>query len=352
MKFGIFPKLLMTMIVVAVIPLGAVWYLNHLASLNRLNHDIDQRLSAQSDAIVRSVDDWVEMNLKVLRQTAALDDIAAMDARRQKPILRSITNEYQWTYLAFTIGLNGMNVGRSDDKEPINYADRVYVIDVLKGAPLGKQVLISRTTGQPSFILSVPITARQQLAGVLALGTSVEQMAKHVTNVPIGRTGYAFLLDDAGNVIGHPNKDVHGKSLSNHPTLTGLAGDSRKKRLEYAEASGKKVIAYAQKTKYGWTAAVQQDVDEAYAPISEANRYAVLTLAATVIVVGGVSYLLAQRFARPIRNLTEITEGISRGKLDAAIGEVNRSDEIGDLGRAIERLKTSVRLAIERLSKR
>jgi len=213
-------------------------------------------------------------------------------------------------------------------------------------------VLISRTTGQPSFILSVPIAAKQQLAGVLALGTSVEQMAKTVTNVPIGRTGYAFLLDDAGNVIGHPNKDVHGKSLSNHPAFTGQAGDTKKKKLAYAEASGKRIIAYAQKTKHGWTAVVQQDSDEAYAPITEANHNAVLTLVATVIVVGGVSYLLAQRLARPIRTLTEITEGISRGKLDAAIGEVNRTDEIGDMARAIERLKTSVRLAIERLSKR
>ena len=42
---------------------------------------------------------------------------------------------------------------------------------------------------------------------------------------------------------------------------------------------------------------------------------------------------------------------LSRGNLRASIAEVNRSDEIGGLARAVERLTVSVKLAMERLSK-
>ena len=62
-----------------------------------------------------------------------------------------------------------------------------------------------------------------------------------------------------------------------------------------------------------------------------------------------VSYALASGLTRPIRRLTQIADGISRGNLGAAIAETQRSDEIGSLARAIERLRASVKLAVDRL---
>jgi methyl-accepting chemotaxis protein len=150
---------------------------DYRVSLERLTSEINQRLSTQAGAAVAYVDGWVEMNLKMLRQYAALDEMASMDPKKQQPILRSVLNEYRWTYLIFTIGLDGMNVARSYDEALRDYSDRVYVRQVLGGAPMGQQVVISRTTGQPSFILSVPIAAKGKLAGVLAVGTGVTELS-------------------------------------------------------------------------------------------------------------------------------------------------------------------------------
>ena len=344
---GIFPKLFLAMIIVAVIPVGAIWYVDYRASLERLTHDINQRLSTHAGAAVAYVDGWVEMNFKMLRQNAALDEMASMDPKKQRPILRSVLNEYRWIYLVFTVGLDGMNVARSDEEALRDYSDRVYVQRVLGGAPMGQQVVISRTTGQPSFILSVPIAAKGKLAGVLAVGTGVTELSGSVTNVRMGGTGYAFLVDETGAVIAHPT--ARG-NLKEHPAVAGHVADA-KKLLTFTDQSGKRVIAVAQKTKYGWTMITQQDYAEAYAPIHEANRNALILLGVTVLFVGVVSYLVARRVSRPIRNLTQIADNISRGNLRASIAEVNRSDEIGGLARAVERLTASVKLAMERLSK-
>ena len=65
--------------------------------------------------------------------------------------------------------------------------------------------------------------------------------------------------------------------------------------------------------------------------------------------VGLLASGLAPRLTRPIRNLTEIADAISRGQLGDQIHEVDRSDEIGGLARAIDRLKMSVDLAMRRL---
>ena len=42
--FGIFPKVLLTMIAVGVIPLGAIWYVNQRSAVERIESSVDQQL--------------------------------------------------------------------------------------------------------------------------------------------------------------------------------------------------------------------------------------------------------------------------------------------------------------------
>lgn len=348
---GIFPKVLLTMVLVAVIPLGAIWYVNHRSAVERLSSQVDQELGDRADAVGSYVDAWVEMNVKMLRQNAALDDIVSMDAKRQRRILLPIVNEYKAVYLAFTVAPDGVNIGRSDQEAPKNYADRIYVQQVLRGSALGQQVVISRTNGQPALILSVPITAEQKLTGVMAIGMTINDVSGRIANVQIGRSGYAFLLDTTGKVIAHQKREYVAtlKDMSQHAAFLG-ASDVAKKRVVYTDEGGRPALAYASKTKQGWTLVVQQDAEEAYAPIAEANRNALVLLALTLVFVGGVSYVLAQRLTRPIRSLTRIADEMSRGNLKATIREVGRSDEIGALARAVDRMGASIKVAMARLA--
>jgi methyl-accepting chemotaxis protein len=349
LSFGIFPKLLLTMLVVTLIPLGAIWYLDYRTESENLSRQIEQRLGGQADTIVGYVDAWVEMHLRMLRQNAALEDMSSMDGKRQKPLLRAITAEYKWIYLGFTIAPDGNNVGRNDEEPPRFYGDRGYFKQAIDGRQMGQEVVISRTTGQAAVIFSVPVWRVEQVVGVLAVGTSIADVTSTITNVKIGQTGFVFLVDDSGKVIAHPTvRD----SLKSHPAIVALGGEPRKQIVFTDPVTGKQAIALAEKTKYGWTLVAQQDFDEAYRLLRQANRNALILLGITVVFVLLVSYALAVAFTRPIRRLTQIADGISRGNLGASIAEAQRSDEIGSLARAIERLRASVKLALERLGTR
>jgi methyl-accepting chemotaxis protein len=211
--------------------------------------------------------------------------------------------------------------------------------------------VISRTNGQPALILSAPITTEQRLAGVLAIGMTINDVSAHVTNVQIGQTGYAFLLDNTGKVIAHPKREYVEtlKDMSQHAAFLG-ASDLDKKRVMSANEEGRPVLSYARKSKYGWTLVVQQDAAEAYALIAEANRNALVLLALTLLFVGLVAFLFAQQLTRPIRSLTRTADEISRGNLKATINEVSRSDEIGALARTIDRMRASIKVAMGRLT--
>ena len=351
--FKILYQILVTMCVVALIPIGGLWYISIYKSGQDWTANIFQNLVHTTENLSRSVDDWTTMNLRVLEQNAKTPAILSMQSETQNQVLKTMADTYEWVYLAFTILPSGQNLGRSDGKPQTFYGDRKYFKQVLGGKSLGQQVLLGKTSGKPAFILAKPIKVEGvKILGAIAIAMSLEDLSKTITKTRIGETGFAVLLDENNRLIAHGNGEISSElqDLSSHPALR------QRNRFDhdtfvFAE-DGKKIIAYTKKTQQGWTIIVQQDYHEAYATANETQRNAILLLLVTLVAVVTIAYLLAQRLSLPIRNLTAIADEISRGNLSAEIKETERSDEIGALARAIERMSISLEMAFDRLRKR
>ncbi len=67
-----------------------------------------------------------------------------------------------------------------------------------------------------------------------------------------------------------------------------------------------------------------------------------------VVVLVAVVLLFSGRMIQAIQNIVDATNQISRGDMDAYI-DVDQGGDIGDLAQAIDRMRTSLRAAIERL---
>ncbi|MCU7921039.1 MAG: methyl-accepting chemotaxis protein [Candidatus Thiodiazotropha sp. (ex Epidulcina cf. delphinae)] len=87
---------------------------------------------------------------------------------------------------------------------------------------------------------------------------------------------------------------------------------------------------------------------EINALIKKISMIALIVIAISV----AISFAFANTLANPIAHLTRIAENISLGKdLDKKIAESRRKDEIGTLAQAVDRLKTSVKIMMDRLKK-
>ncbi|MBM2802182.1 MAG: hypothetical protein HW419_75 [Deltaproteobacteria bacterium] len=64
----------------------------------------------------------------------------------------------------------------------------------------------------------------------------------------------------------------------------------------------------------------------------------------------GLSVMLASKTIRPILDLKAIADDISRGRLDTTVS-IQSNDEIGELGRSLERMRASLRAAMIRLNR-
>jgi len=85
--------------------------------------------------------------------------------------------------------------------------------------------------------------------------------------------------------------------------------------------------------------------------ILETRNIVVGVFGGTLLLIGIIMLLYVQRITSRIKSLTDVTNRISIGELEAHV-EVKSKDEIGELAEAISRMQESIRLAIERLRRR
>jgi predicted Zn finger-like uncharacterized protein len=103
-------------------------------------------------------------------------------------------------------------------------------------------------------------------------------------------------------------------------------------------------------------------LDEFYGPIRQMESrveqetqktrlYTLVILGGALLLIGLIVTVYGNRLAGKIKSLTEVTERISVGDLEAEV-ETKSRDEIGELAEAIARMQDSIRLSIERLRRR
>jgi methyl-accepting chemotaxis protein len=353
LKLNIFHKVLITLLVVTLIPLCTLWYLGNASAERELGANIADTLVATSNTVATSINGWDDINVRGLRQAARLDPVTSMDSARQTPVLNVIGSTYEWSYLVFTVAPNGDNIARNDGGPLTKYGDRSYFKDIMGGADIARQVVIGRSNGKPALIVAAPIRAESRsVAGVIAMAMNLDDISRTVNDIRFGSSGHAILLDASNKVIAHGEASKVRTALqdfSTHPALK-VAGITERPMTYTAE--GVKMIGFMRKLPQGWTLLVEQEYDEAYATLSEMHADARNLILIAVALVVGLAFLLGKQLTRPINELTEIADKLSKGQLDITMSQTDRVDEIGSLARAIERLGISIQMAMDRLRKK
>jgi methyl-accepting chemotaxis protein len=228
------------------------------------------------------------------------------------------------------------------------------VKDVLSGRALAWQTVIGRTSNLPALVIGVPIKEGNRVIGVMAAAMTVEEMSKHIATWKKGLTGSAFLLDEKGFVITHPDRQMVFKreNLDKHP----LIAEFRKKgwttlSTPFTGENGQLALGHARSNAYGWVLALQQEEQEMFDSLTLIQNFAFALLAITALLAGVIAWFSARGLVNPIMKLTDAAERMSLGDMNLKI-DVSSNDEIGLLAQAIGRMQTSLRMAMERLRKR
>jgi methyl-accepting chemotaxis protein len=353
-RFGLFGKIITVMLIVSLLPFAIFWGITLRETNERIRTDTEALMAQTARGLGNQVDGWINNNVSILRTAAKLPEIITMDGEQQKPILETIQKQYPWMYLVFTVGTDGMNIARNDDVPLKDYSDRQYYKTIMRGKNLSWQTLVGKTSKKPSLVLAVPIKNEEMTVGVMAAAMTVDDISKNIATWQKGQSGYAFLVDEKGYVISHPNRQyvAKRKNLNSHP----LIANYRKKgwttiTTRFKTPDDQSALGHVRSNNYGWALALQQEDQEVFAALNRVQKFALTLLGCTILLVSVIAWFSARAIVTPVMKLTDAAERMSLGELNVKI-DIKSRDEIGLLAQAIGRMQTSLRLAMNRLRRK
>jgi len=290
--------------------------------------DIEQDVG-WTNLLPRSADPLAQRHvelIKLLRQSPAVTDAIWLDTRGREQLRVS--------RLAMDRLRSGEDFSRTpafrEARKPSTYRGPVYF----------------REGTEPYMTLAVAAGS-----GVTLVEVNLKFVWDVVTNIRFGQTGHAYVVDAKGQLISHPDISLVLKKtdLSRLPqvkqALAAIAGDATvaDEPGDANDITGKAVIAAPIAiAPLGWTVFVEQDAQEAYAPL-----YASMLRTGTLMLLGlllalAASAILAGRMVRPIRALQESAARLGAGELEHRI-EVRTGDELEALASEFNHMAARLR---------
>jgi len=347
-RFGLLGKSSITLLLVGLGPLIAFGLFTLSQQNDNLHRDADKSLQTYAEYMSAQSDEWFDRNVRALHAAAKLPEIISMQRSEQAKVLLGIKEAYPWMWLVFTVGLDGNNVGRSDELALTPFKDRQYYKDIVMG---GKQVawetVIGKTSHKPSLVIAIPIVSNGAMVGVLATSMVIED--KSLATWRSGDTGFAFLVDDKSKVLAHPRADLvlEQTRLNTHPLIAAYHTDNAPHFLTFMN-DGVETRGYVHGTKAGWAVVAEQSTQELLAPLRATATLGIIVLAGALVLVIVIGIVASRLLVRPIVVMTAAADRMSLGELRTPI-VMKGNDELSVLSRSLERLRKSMRAAMARL---
>jgi diguanylate cyclase (GGDEF)-like protein/PAS domain S-box-containing protein len=306
------------------------------SATNALREKADVELSNVARTLAQSVERWDESTRLALQNLAGQPDVQTMDPAQQRPVLRRMADTYRHLSLAHTIGPDGRNVARSDDEAPKDYHDRVYFARSMAGETVVRQTIISRPTGRPSVAFGTPIRSTEtgRVAGVVSVVAGLQQLDDQVGAVRVGTTGYAFVVDEGGRVLAHPDAAALAKlkDLSDQEPVRTLRRVHETSPVPFRR-DGRAWLSHVVPLANGWGVVALQEEAEVVAGAARFTHTAVAAALLALLASAAMTWFFTTRATRPIVALTAAARELAAGQWGLRV-PAERRDEFGVLARA------------------
>jgi len=243
-----------------------------------------------------------------------------------------------------------------------SYFQAIYADN--KDYDIGK-VAISRAINVPSVILAKAIKKPDGTTkALLAFEMRMENFTDIVSSIKIGKTGFAWVADQSGMVIAHPEKEEILKLNTTAADKSGYRGmDSLGKHMmsdsegvgNYVQPDGSTMTTYFTKIPnspgwtLSWTLSLSVERKEITATVRALLVLLVIVSIISILISVVIARMIASSIVRPINFVVSAVGDLAKGDIvltnidKEEEGKIQRrKDEIGILGLSIASLQRNM----------
>ena len=359
-------KLMLGGIIAVLVPLLCIGVFSVYESGSALEDAAKSQALEISKGIAQMVDTTLLEERKIISQIALRESV--IDAAGKKAqgagegpefdrvtaeltaIREQSNNEYETISLAgmdgkvFADGVGGKHKG-------ISLSERDYFIAAKSGKTSIGAVSKSRGTGLTILPVGAPIYNKsKEVVGVAVLVVNISVLSNKVASVKIGKTGYGYIINKAGTVIAHPNKDLilainaleqEGMKEISRKMVDGEAG-----AVPYVYKNVKKMAGFSPVPSTGWSVCITQDYNEFMASSHHIRNIILAVSACFIIMVAVGFFFFAKSIARPIghiaRDLNEAAQQVSLASSEVASASQSLAEGATEQAASLEETSSSL----------
>jgi methyl-accepting chemotaxis protein len=205
-------------------------------------------------------------------------------------------------------------------KLAMEHKGKVVITPAYEDAGTGKNVVgIAKTVEKDGKVI-----------GVIGVDCTLATLADRIATKKIGNTGYVFISDLEGKVLGHPNKDVVNTDAAAKLSIWDKVKKEDSGFVNYQYNGKNKFGVYETNDLTGWKLVATMDESELTndtKAILQTTLLIILVMAAIAIIM---SFILSNGIVHNIRKLKEVFGKASNGDLTVSIN-ASTKDEFKDL---------------------
>jgi len=341
-------KLSFFFVIIAVIPLVLTTIATSYVGRTALLDSVYSNSGRTAAGLSSDINATLVSNVQLLQAMADSEEIKSMDIEKQRSFMKDISQRTPGISTFIVSNLNGVQTVRTKGDNTEN-SKRDYFIKLRQGADFSiSDVQIGNSTGKASLVLAVPIRDSQKnFVGALLGVVDFDKLSQKVLDTTYGASGYAFLVDQKGKIIVHPDTDLmrNMKDVNDLlPVQKVLSGENGS--VAYNTSDGEQLAGFSQVPFSGWGVVVQQPKNEAVAGTNKIIFVGIGFTLAAILLAALAGILVASFITKPIGKLLVATNKFARGDMQASVN-IKSGDEIEQLADAFNTMAQHLKTLIQ-----
>jgi methyl-accepting chemotaxis protein len=346
MKLKLRKKFLIPTVLLILLGMGVSAAISYISSKNTLSDTLGTNIKKTADLASQMLDGWfkdrsldVQNWAKQKLYVSAVQDsfmgkAAAASANAQLAELMRGYGFYKNICLANQAG----DVTAAGDAQAIgklSVKDQPYFKTVLGGQQFALHLQKNPASGAPELILAALMSEAEQAPGVLVAIIEIARIDElFIDRIKVGESGYAYLYENTGRVIAHPNKQMElAYDLSTSPSFKDWEGIDAG-LYDYDFKGVQKWAAFHKLPSFPWKVAVTIELSEISAPARKLGQVNLMVTLIAVLLAGIVIYMIANSVVQPINRVVEGLKDAAEGEGDLTKRlQISSQDEVGDLAK-------------------
>lgn len=346
------------------IALTAVVVAGYFYTLKQIEQDAAELQAEIASVTADRIRAFVRRKIERFSDIAAAVSLYDLGSKEQRLLLSLLVKKDGSFTDASIIDARGMEVLKVSDRRvyfPSDFSDQsksAKFNKAIKGENYISRVYTSDKS-QPYVTVAIPFWGgAQSIVGVMSAEADLSFLWEAIGEIRFGTAGYAYLVDQKGNLIAHKDPQLVLKKMNlrqaggvekflRNPTRSDPNPAHKGRGLMDRPV----LSTYAPVPELGWAVILEEPLEAALANVEKLKRHALALLAISLFVGAAAIAWVSSRMTGPIRELHEGAKTIGSGNLDYRVS-IKTGDEIEWLGEEFNKMAAELKVSYATLEQK